>query len=246
MKQFRLAISALCLLFLAGTQEVSAQSTAYKCSSANIKFTPGTAPAGSTYNTYLWKLDGTTLVDGTNGVVIDATTGELRIPGTSSLLNTTANTATTKTITLQVSQSGEGCLSTEVEYEVVILPTPAVAIDNGAITNYCADNPTATSLTANTTAITGLPANVGMTFEWTAGGSSVGTGTITGPNTGAWTSVLDYTSPSTTTPVEYEVVASYILPGGASLVGSCSSTPANATVQSYATPSTPAISVGGY
>lgn len=246
MKQFRSAISVLCLLFAASTQNVSAQNTAYKCSDANIKFTPDAAPVGSTYDTYVWKLDGDTLVNGTNGVVIDGTTGALSIPGTSTLLNTAANTATTKTITLQVSQSGEGCLSTEVEYEVIILPQPSVAIDNSSLTNYCADNPTGTSLVANTTAITGLPNDVTMTFAWTADGSSVGAGTITGPASGVWTSELGYTSPSNTTAVEYAVTTSYVLPGGATLIGSCSSDESTVNVQSYATPSAPSISVGGY
>lgn len=241
MKQIQFAIASLSALLLANAAPLFAQNTAYMCSQANIKFEVGVS---GDYDSYVWTLDGDTLVAG-SGVTFEDGGRVLKIGSTSNLLQATSNTASTKTIGLQVAKTGDGCYSTLEEYTVHVLPKPEVTI--ATVTNYCADAPNAAAeLVATTTTISGLPTDVtANVFEWN-NGTALGGGTVTSPSAGTWESVLTYTSPSNTTPVDYTVTVDYSLPGGASLIGDCSSDAATATVESYATPTAPSIVVGGF
>ncbi len=241
MKQIKLTLAICCALLLGGVATSFAQGTAYMCSQAGIKFT---IPASGDYDLVEWSLGSDVLVNGTNGVTIEDGGLTLKIGTGSTLFELASVTAAeSKTVHVKVAKDGEGCYSDLQDYTVNILPKPEVAITS-TITNYCMDNPTGSTITALTTAFTNLPADVTVNqFAWD-NGTALGGGTVTSPAAGQWQSVLDYTSPNNTTPVTYSVTVAYSLPGGATLIGGCStSDAATIGVQSYPVPAAPSITV---
>jgi hypothetical protein len=242
MKQTKLSLAILCTLLVTSISNSFAQGVAYMCNQAGIKFSiPANASA---YDQAQWFLGSTQLVNGTNGVTISSDQLTLSISNSSTLFQlATATAAETKTVSVKVAKTVEGCYSELQNYTVNVLPKPVVTM--GSVTNYCADNPSnSATLTVNTNVLTNLPTGVTANkFVWNQDGNTIGEGTITSPAAGQWKSELTYTSPANTTALNYSVTTTYNLPANATLIGGCVSEAATATVQSYAAPAAPGITV---
>jgi len=245
MKQTKLTLALCSALLMGGAATSFAQQTAYMCSDANIMFS---AQAGSLNSpVYVWTItDGgstDTLNSGAPGITFENSGATLKVSGDGSDLfaNNSETEFKSVTVNVYIAENGEGCYSEDAgTYTVYILPKPQVTMSD--VVNYCENDPTQATLTATTNVLT-LPAGVTANeFAWTLDGSPIAGGTVSVVTADQqWKSELTYTSPNNTNAVAYAANVTYNLPGGASLIGSCTSDDATATVQSYPVPEAPTL-----